>query len=197
MIVAILAYPKLFTRDILKRLKSSGERISVAVMPFQNMTNDTIWDIWQDGIKDELISSLSNNPEELKVRQTEAINGLIKSKGLTNYASISPSLASFLSKKLDANILVFGSIKQAGPLIRLNAQLTYSKTDEVFKSFQVEAPCNEEIIFTSIDSLSWMIKNFLILSKLKKEVSPDLQRSPSTNSPEAYRYFIYGTKCFL
>jgi len=195
-IVAIFVYPKIFKRDTLEILRSSGERISVAVMPFQNMTNDTIWDIWQDGIKDELISSLSNNPEELKVRQTEAINGLIKSKGLTNYASISPSLASFLSKKLDANILVFGSIKQAGPLIRLNAQLTDSKTDEVFKSFQVEAPCNEEIIFTSIDSLSWMIKNFLILSRLKKEVTPDLQRSPSTNSPEAYRYFIYGQNAF-
>ena len=41
--VIILAYPKIFKRDTLERLRSSGERISVAVMPFQNMTNDTIW----------------------------------------------------------------------------------------------------------------------------------------------------------
>jgi tetratricopeptide (TPR) repeat protein len=195
-IAAILVYPKSFKKTTLERLKSSGERISIAVMPFQNMTNDTIWDIWQDGIKDELISSLSNNPEELKVRQTEAVNGLIKSKGLTNYASISPSLASFFSRKLDANIIVLGSIKQAGLLIRLNAQLIDSKTEEIFKSFQVEAPRKEEMVFPVIDSLSWMIKNFLILSKLRKEAPPDLQRSPSTNSPEAYRYFIYGTSAF-
>ncbi len=195
-IATVFSYLKIFKKNTLDELISSAEKISVAVMPFQNMTNDTIWDIWQDGIKDELISSLSNNPEELKVRQTEAVNGLIKSKGLTDYASISPSLASFLSRKLDANILVFGSIKQAGLLIRLNAQLIDSKTEEVFKSFQVEAPSKEEMIFPVIDSLSRMIKNFLILSKLRKEASPDLQRSPSTNSPEAYRYFIYGTSAF-
>ena len=42
-------------------------------MPFQNMTNDTIWNVWQDGIQDKLITSLSNS-EELKVRQIESIN---------------------------------------------------------------------------------------------------------------------------
>ena len=40
-IAAIIAYPKIFKRNTLERLKASGERISVAVMPFQNMTNDT------------------------------------------------------------------------------------------------------------------------------------------------------------
>ena len=58
--VIILAYPKIFKRDTLERLRSSGERISVAVMPFQNMTNDTIWNVWQDAIQDRLISSLAN-----------------------------------------------------------------------------------------------------------------------------------------
>ena len=40
-IAAILVYPKIFKRNTLEKLRSSGERISVAVMPFQNMTNDT------------------------------------------------------------------------------------------------------------------------------------------------------------
>ena len=31
-------------------LVSSDGRISIAVMPFRNMTNDTTWNIWQDGI---------------------------------------------------------------------------------------------------------------------------------------------------
>jgi hypothetical protein len=67
-IAAIIAYPKIFKRDTLEKLRSSGERISVAVMPFQNMTNDTIWNVWQVGIQNELITSLTNS-EELKVRQ--------------------------------------------------------------------------------------------------------------------------------
>ena len=91
--VIILAYPKIFKQDTLEKLRSSGERISIAVMPFQNMTNDTTWNVWQDGIQNELITSLTNS-EELKVRQTESVNSLIQGKGLTNYASITPSVAS-------------------------------------------------------------------------------------------------------
>ena len=71
--VIILAYPKIFKQDTLEKLRSSGERLSIAVMPFQNMTNDTTWNIWQDGIQNELITSLTNS-EELKVRQTESVN---------------------------------------------------------------------------------------------------------------------------
>jgi len=194
--VIILAYPKIFKRDPLVKLRSSGERISVVVMPFHNMTNDTIWDIWQDGIQNELINSLSNS-QELRIRQTESINGLIKSKGLTNYASITPSLASSFSQKLNAKVLIFGSIKQADTLIRVNAQLIDSKTEEIFKSFQIEGSSNEENIFHIIDSLTMKVKNFLIISKLEKEVALDYRNSISTNSSEAYRYFVYGQNAFM
>jgi tetratricopeptide (TPR) repeat protein len=200
-VAAIIAYPKIFKQDKLEKLRSSGERISVAVMPFQNMTNDTTWNVWQDGIQDMLITSLSNT-EELKVRQRGSINTLIQIKGLTNYASITPSLASTISQNLDANYFIYGSIKQAGALIRVNAQLIDSKTEEVLKSFQIENPSKEEMIFHIIDSLSIEIKNFLIISKLKKELSQFQMSSHknealvSTNSPEAYRFFLLGDNAF-
>ena len=194
-IAAILAYPKIFKRDTLERLKSSGERISVAVMPFQNMTNDTIWNIWQDGIQNELITNLSNYSEELIVRQIESITGLLQSKGLTDYASITPVNASKISQKLDANVFIYGSIKQAGSKIRINAQLINSQTEEVYKSFPLDGTA--ENILHTIDSLSRMVKNFLIISKLEKEVTPDFKNLASTNSPEAYKYFISGKNAFL
>ena len=122
----------------LKKLRSSGERISVAVMPFQNMTNDTTWNVWQEGIQNNLITSLSNNPEELKVRQTQSITDFLQSKGITNYASITPSVASKISQKLDADVLIYGSINKAGSTIRMNAQLIDSKTEDVLKSFQID-----------------------------------------------------------
>ena len=44
-----------------------------------------------------------------------------------------------------------------------------------------------------IDSLSLMVKNFLIISKLKKEVSLDFQQHLDLQkSPDAYRNFING-----
>jgi len=133
-VVVIFAYPKIFKRDRLEDLRSKG-KISVAVMPFQNMTNDTTWNVWQDGIQNLLITSLSNS-EELKVRQIESINGLLQSKSLTNYASITPSLASSISQQLEANIVICGSINKAGSTIRVITALIDSKTQETFKSFQ-------------------------------------------------------------
>jgi TolB-like protein/Tfp pilus assembly protein PilF len=193
-IAGIIAYPKIFKRDTLERLRAYGERISVAVMPFQNMTNDTTWNIWQDGIKDELINYLTNS-EELRVIQTESINHLIQSKGLTNYASITPSVASGISKRLDANVSITGSIKQAGDKIRVNAQIIDSKTEESLKSFQIEGQSTEENIFPIIDSLSRMVKNFIIISTLGKGVLSIFHTSQpyfSTNSPKAYRYLTYA-----
>ena len=192
--VIILTWPKIFNGNAIERLRSSGERIIVAVMPFQNMTNDTLWNVWQDGIQNELIASLTNS-EELKVRQIESITGLIQSKGLTNYASITPSVARTLSQKLGAGIFIYGSIKQAGNTIRVNAQLIDSKTQDVLKSFQIDGETGNILQVT--DSLSRLLQNFLLISKLKKDVFFDLQAYTSTNSPEAYRYFTYGQKAFL
>ena len=179
--------------NTLKDLKSSDERISVAVMPFQNMTNDTIWNIWQDGIQNELISSLTNS-KELKVRQNESINSLIKSKGLNNYASMTPSVAGSISRKLNADIFINGSIKKADNIIRLNAQLIDSKTEDLFKSFQIDGTADKILYIT--DSLSNQLRNFLIVSVLGKEAPRDFRHLASTYSPESYRYYVYADKLF-
>jgi len=143
----------------LEKLRSSGERISVAVMPFQNMTSDTSLNIWQDGIQDILITSLSNS-QELAVRPIESVKGLIKTKGLSNYASITPSIASSISQKLDARLFVYGSIHQSGNSMRLNIQLIDTKTNELFKSFHTDAPISNGIDFSMLDSISLGNKEF-------------------------------------
>ena len=195
-IAAIFIYPKIFKCDSLDKIRSSGDRITIAVMPFHNMTNDTTWNIWQNGIQDILVTYLSNFPEELKVRQTESINNLIQNKGFTNNASVTSSVASNISQKLSANVFIYGSIKRAGTTLRLNTQLIDSKTEETFKSFEINGPAREEMIFQFVDSLKKMIKNFLVISKLEKKVSPDFKNLASTNSPEAYRYFNSGNIAF-
>ena len=194
-VAAIFIYSKISKPDTLEKLRSSQDKIVVAVMPFQNLTNDTIWNVWQDGIQTNLITSLSNS-EELKVRQTESVNTIIQGKNLTNYASITPTIARTISQKLKANVFIYGNLQQAGAIVRVNAQLIDSKTEEVFKSFQIEGPGREEKIFHLIDSLSMMVKNFLLINKFGEEVSIDYQKFATTNSPEAYRYYISGENAF-
>jgi tetratricopeptide (TPR) repeat protein len=193
-IVSILAYPKLFKHNTLEKIRSSGERISVAVMPFLNKTNDTMWDVWQDGVQDMLITSLSNSGA-LKVRQAESITSMIQSGGYTNYASITPSVARTISQRLDANVFICGSINRAGPTIRINAQLIDSNSDEVFKAFQIDGTA--ERILHILDSIALEVKNFLIISNLKKGVTADdYQLIATTKSPEAYSLFLLGNTAY-
>jgi tetratricopeptide (TPR) repeat protein len=194
-IAGIIAYPKIFKRDSLERLRESGNRISVAVMPFQNLTSDESKNFWQDMIQDNMITSLSNF-QDIKVRQAESINTLLQKSDLTNYASITPSVAGNLAQKLEANIFIQGSISQTGDIIRLNAKLIEAETEEVFKSFQIDGT-GENILFMA-DSLSAMVKDYLIVSILKEKIPPDFQvLAGSTKSPEALRYYLDGQKAFF
>jgi tetratricopeptide (TPR) repeat protein len=120
---------------------------------------------------------------------------LFQNQDLTNYASISPSLARTISQKLNADVFVSGSINQAGSIIRVNAQLVNSKTEDLFQSFQLEGRSEKEI-FQIIDSLAALIKDFLIISVMEKEIVPDFRKLISTSSSEAYRYYMYASQSF-
>jgi len=197
MMAAIFIYPKIFKRDTLEKLRSSGDKIVVAVMPFQNMTNDTTLNIWQEAIQYNLTNFLSNYSDELKVSPTEFITGLLQKRGLDNYSSyaaITSSIARNISHKMDADIFISGSINQSGSTIRLSAQLFNTKTREILKPFQIDG--KTEDIIPLIDSLKDMMKNVLVISKLGKELSPDFMRFASANSPEAFRYFKSGQNAF-
>jgi len=194
-VAAIIVLPEIFKPNTLDKLRSSGERISVAVMPFQNMTNDTIWNVWQDGIQDILITCLSSS-DELRVRQTESIKSILQSKAFSSYASITSSVASTISKKLEADVFISGNIKSAGNTVRLYAQLVDAKTEEVFKSFQIEGTNEEAKVFGLVDSLSNKITDFLIVSQLKKTLSYSSQAIVLTYSPVAYRLFMEGESYF-
>ncbi|MDP4223305.1 MAG: tetratricopeptide repeat protein [Bacteroidota bacterium] len=193
-VVAILALSRLFNTDSLRNLRSLNGKISVAVMPFQNMTGDTLWNVWQGGIQNELIASLTS-AEELTVRQTETINSILRNTGTTSYASITPSLANALSQKLNASILVYGSINQADSTIRLNAQLINSKTGAVYRSFQLDGTYKK--ILHTIDSMSGKVKNALIISKLLKDSPYPNKYNLPTGSSDAYKYFLYGNDAFF
>jgi tetratricopeptide (TPR) repeat protein len=192
-LLGVFAFPKIFKRDTIERLRSSGEKISIAVMPFQNMTNDTIWNVWQDAIQDRLISKLANSGD-LKVSFKETMDNFMQTKGITEYSSISPSIAGSIARKLEAELFINGSIKQAGSKIILSAHLIDAKSNEVLKSFDTEGPSRENNIIQISDSLSQKLINFLAISKFIKGNQEYGHFPISTHSPEALRYFIYGDR---
>ena len=178
-----------------ERLISSDSKISIAVMPFKNMTNDTTWDVWQEWIQLDLISSLANT-REVSVRQKESVTSLLQTRGLAEYLSISPAIARAVSKKLEADLFIYGFLQQAGLRLRLDAQLFDTRTEEVLKSFEINGPYKEEILFELTDSLRKKVTDYLIISELIRENYRRQHLFTFTKSPGALRYFIYGVRAY-
>ena len=190
-IVCILLYPRIFNKDQFVEIRDEKGRISVAVMPFENLTGDTLNNIWQGGIQNLLISALSNS-EELQVRRYQTMSSILGQKKGVNQASVSPSLAREVARNLESKTYILGKIMKAGSQIRINAQLLNADTEEIYKTYQVDGSADADL-FTVSDSLGGMIKNYLEIKKYSEKIqSPGTSSSVGTNSPEAFGYYIHA-----
>ncbi|MBG0860937.1 MAG: tetratricopeptide repeat protein, partial [Bacteroidales bacterium] len=189
-IAVIFVYPKIFNRNALENLRSPDGRISVAVMPFQNMTADTLFNIWQLGLQNLLITSLSNS-EGLSVRQYETMEKIIGGSEHTNYAAITPSFASGVALKLEANTVIIGNVYKTGNRIRVTANLMDARSEEIYKSYEIDGN-REDDFFPITDSLSKLIKNYLEIKKLKQKYPVFDLKNVYTSSAQALKYYIQG-----
>lgn len=190
LIAAFLAFPKIFKRNNLEKLRSPDGKISIAVMPFQNLTTDSLFNIWQLGLPNLLITSLSNS-EELSVRQYEAIDKILGGIEQTNYATIAPSFAADVALKMEANTVITGNIFKTTNKIRVTANLMDSRNQEIYKSYNIYG-ITEDDFFTITDSLSNLIKNFLEIKKLKQKYPIYDLKNVYTSSAEAFKLYIQG-----
>jgi len=113
----------------------------------------------------------------------------------TNYATITPGIAKDVSLKSKSNTFIHGNITSTADILRVNAQLVNSISDEVYKTFKVEGRGENDLLLVT-DSLSNLIRNYLEISKLEKETIHDISTWAETNSVESYRYHIKGMHLF-
>ncbi len=190
--VAVLVYPKIFGAGNSSLPREMKGKISIAVMPFKNMTGDSIYNLWQEGLQNLVITALSNS-EELAVRQFETMNHLIKKDAGVNYASLTPSLINDMARKVEANTVISGNMHKSGTTFRLTANIMNADTEEIYKSYEMEGNAEDEL-FKLADSLSLAIRNFLEIKKIRQSVDFDLAYA-YTNSAEAYKYYLQGLMC--
>jgi TolB-like protein len=194
-----LMYPTLFIKTKIKEQRLTGEKISISVMPFHNLTNDSTLNYLSLGGQEGIVTRLSFYPEEFNVRSFDLIRNLLKSENVSYFSSLTAHTGSSISKKLDADIFLLGDVFKNGNRIRLNAQLIDSKSEEIIKSFKAEG-VSERIMFT-IDSLAEMVRNYLIVTKIDKKIFKPDPNNPYklhylTDSPDAYRYHFLALEAF-
>jgi len=193
-VVLVLVYPKIFGKWDADLPREMRGKTSLAVMPFKNITGDSIYNLWQEGIQNLLISSLSNS-QELSVRQFETMNNLLGNRTGINYASLTPSLAGEMARKVDANTVISGSLHKAGQKLRITANIMNAATQEIYKSYEMEGLAEDDL-FELADSLSFAIRDFLELRNIKQSLRFDAAHV-FTNSTEAYRYYLQGISYHL
>lgn len=175
-------------------LTSFNGKVPVVVMPFRNFTSDTSLNIWEITFQQGVISSLSQNSQDLMIRQQESVNSLLHSGGITRNAFISPAIAGRISKKLEAPLFIMGDMVRTSGKIRIETQIIKTSNKSVLRSFIIERPSDGINFFSIIDTLSLDIRNFLLISRLISG-KPDIRPfQVTTGSPEALRYWILGTE---
>ena len=94
-----------------------GEKPSIAVLPFDNMSGDPAQDYFADGMTDDLITQLS----KVKGLFVIARNSTFTYKGKNTKVQE-------IAEDLGARYVLEGSVRRAGGKVRINAQLTDGKT---------------------------------------------------------------------
>lgn len=192
MAVLVLAYPKIFNQGKSRIPREIRGKISIAVMPFKNVTGDTIFSLWQEGMQNLLITSLSNSPE-LSVRQFETMQSVLADKADVNLASFTPSMIGQLAQQLEANTVISGSLHKSGRKIRITANIMNAETEEIYKSYELDGN-TEDDFFALADSMSMNIRNFLEIRNMSKRNLYDTE-DIFTQSANAYKLYIQGLNC--
>ena len=146
--------------------------ISIAVLPFINMSGDPSQEYKSDGLTDEVISRLAT------VQSIDKVISLSSVLSLKNSNKTIPEIG----KLLKVNTILEGSFRESGNRIRVTAQLIEAVTDKHIWSEIYDRPAGD--IFDVQSDIAGKIISALTSELLTKEET-ELRKSSTTNL-EAY-----------
>ena len=168
---------------------------SVAVMPFDNLTGDDSFDIWEKGMATLLITALSTS-KELYVLDSQTLFDVMNAVKSAQTAQVIPQLAREVATRTKVKTVILGDILKAGEKLRLQARLLEVKSGGVTFSLSVNGN-SEDDFFTMAQSLSDRLKDHLEIRVLREEAELDLRAGGAmTTSAAAYRHLIQGSDAF-
>jgi len=194
-IAAMLFYPKIFKQDKFKEIRDPNGKISVAVMPFENLTGDTTLNWFRKGISSLIINGLGNS-SELAVCDDQTMFEVMESMNQLSAAGISPSLEREIADKVKAETYISGSFQGSEDTYRIMVNLVNAETGNIIWTNKVEGNLKSSAYLDLADSLCNEIKNYLEIKALENIADYDF-REAYPKSAEAYRYFIEGMNLVL
>jgi serine/threonine protein kinase/Tfp pilus assembly protein PilF len=150
-----------------------SEKVSIAVLPFLDMSPKKDQEYFTDGLAEELINVLSRNPKLRVVARTSAFSFKGKNEDLRT-----------IGKKLGVGTILEGSVRKEGKRIRITAQLI--KTTDGFHLWSQKYDLQMNDVFEVQDQIATSVAETLKVTLLEDR-RPEYQPKP-----EAYNAYLQG-----
>ncbi len=172
--VSIFVYRK-FTRSV----TFTGKEKSIAVLPFENISNDTLQQYFSDGITEDIITQLSKIAD-LKV---------ISRTSVMQYKNTKKTIRQ-IARELHVAAILEGSVRKEGGNVRINAQLIDANSDQHIWAEQYDRNASE--VFAIQSEVAQRIANQLNV-KLTADEGNRIQKK-ATQSIAAYEDYLKARK---
>jgi adenylate cyclase len=157
----------------------TGKEKSIAVLPFENISNDTLQQYFSDGITEDIITQLSKIAD-LKV---------ISRTSVMQYKNTTKTIGE-IAKELHVAAILEGSVRKEGGNVRINAQLIDANTDQHIWADQYDRDASE--VFAIQSEVAQRIANQLNV-KLTADEGNRIQKK-ATQNLAAYEDYLKARK---
>jgi adenylate cyclase len=164
------------------RTFSAQSKLSVAVLPFVNMSGDPEQEYFSDGITEDIITDLS---------KVSMLNVVSRATVFT-FKGKSIDIGQ-IALRLKVGHVVEGSVRKAGGRVRITAQLIDASKDSHVWAERYDRELND--IFALQDEISQAI-----VAALKVRLLPEERKAienRSTDDPKAYQLYLMGRHYYL
>ena len=170
----------LFLPGLLKdRIGFSGTEKSIAVLPFENISNDTLQQYFSDGITEDIITQLSKIANLKVISRTSVMQYKDSRKNIKEIAD-----------ELGVATILEGSVRKEANKLRITAQLIDAQTDKHLWSETYDRDASE--VFAIQSEVAQHIANALNV-KLTTEEGRRIEEK-ATNNVEAYEDYLRAKK---
>jgi serine/threonine protein kinase/predicted Zn-dependent protease len=164
---------------------------AIAVIGFTNRTGDQSLDYLQEAIPNLLITSLEQSGH-FQVTSWERLKDLLRQSG-KDAAAVSDEEAGFeVCRKESIDALVLGSYIKAGETFATDVKVLDVGTKKLLRTASARGDGVSSVLKTQIDEISRTISRGLGPVTAKIEIAPPKIADLTTNSMDAYNYFLRG-----
>ena len=170
----------LFLPGLLKdKIGFSGTEKSIAVLPFENISNDTLQQYFSDGITEDIITQLSKIANLKVISRTSVMQYKGNRKNIKEIAD-----------ELGVATILEGSVRKEGNQLRITAQLIDAQTDKHLWSESFDRDASE--VFAIQSEVAQEIANALNVKLTTEEGKRIVEKA--TNNVEAYEDYLRAKK---